>query len=188
MSSLQTFQGFYRDQLLALYKNYVVLGFTVNYKIVNADFAGNQGEIIMFDCPSTETAGITFANLLEWPGAKKQILSYYGNQMVLSSTKHYALPSIYKKDISLDSDFWGTSSAAPSYADPQEHCLAIYSINGSSTVQCMIDREYVFHVRFFRRENPGNSITALDLKPAFPEKPKPKKGAVLKKVVVSDSD
>lgn len=186
MSSLQTFQGFYRDQLLALFKNYVVLGFTVNYKIVNTDFAGNQGEIILFDCPSSETAGLTFANILEWPGSKKQILSYYGNKMVLTHTRHYSLPQIYKKDISVDSDFWGTAASAPGISDPQEHCLALYSLNGSATVQCMVDREYVFHTRFFRRENPGNSLTVSDLKPVFPEKKKPKKAAV--KLVVSESD
>jgi len=187
MSSLQTFQPFYRDQLLALYKNYVVLGFTVNYKIVNTDFAGNQGEIIMFDAPSTEVAGLTFANILEYPGSKKQILSYYGNKMVLTSTKHYDLPRVYAKDISVDSDFWGTSAAGPTYSDLQEHALAIYSLNGSATVQCMVDREYIFHVRFFRRENPGNSVTIGDTKPSFPEKPKSKKVGA-KKVVISDSD
>jgi len=186
MSSLQTFQGFYRDQLLALFKNYVVLGFTVNYKIINTDVLGVQAEMITFDCPSTETAGLTFANILEYPGSRKQLLSSTGNKNVVTSTKHYNLPAIYKKDISADSDFWGTSAAGPSYADPQEHCLSVYSLNGTSTVQCMVDREYVFHTRFFRRENPGNSVTVVDQKPSFPEK-KPGKKSV-KKVVVSDSD
>jgi len=188
MSSLQTFQGFYRDQLLALFKNYVVLGFTVNYKIINTDVMGVQGEVITFDCPSSETAGLTFANLLEWPGAKKQLISSTGNAMVIQMTRHYSLPSIYKKDISTDSDFWGTSTSAPSWSDPQEHCLAVYSLNGSSTVQLLIDREYVFHTKFFRRENPGNSLSdVMSTKPSFPEKTK-KPGKKAAKVVVSDSD
>jgi len=187
MSSLQTFQPYYRDQLLALFKNYVVLGFTVNYKIINTDVLGIQGEFVTFDAPSSEVAGLTFANILEYPGSRKQLMTSTGNQTTFSSTKHYALPMIYKKDISVDSDFWGTSAAGPTYSDLQEHCLAVYSLNGTSTVQCMIDREYIFHVRFFRRENPGSSLASSDLKPLFPEKVKPKKKAV-SKVVVSDSD
>jgi len=188
MSSLQTFQGFYRDQLLALYKNYVVLGFTANYKIINADVSGTQAELIMFNCPSSETAGITFANLLEWPGGKKQLLSSIGNSTTVAMTKHYSLPSIYKRDITSDSDFWGTSTAAPPYADQEEHCLGVYSINGTSNILAVIDREYVFHARFFRRENPSNSLTVGDPKPSFPEKQKLGKKSAKKKVVVSDSD
>lgn len=188
MSSLQTFQGFYRDQLLALYKNYVVLGFTVNYKIINTDVLGVQAEAITFDCPSSETAGLTFANLLEWPGAQKMLVSSTGNKMVIQTSRHYILPSIYKKDISADSDFWGTSTSAPSYADPQEHCIAIYSLDGISTVKLLIEREYVFHTRFMRRENPGSSLSdGANIKPSFPEKNK-KPGKKVARVMVSDSD
>lgn len=190
MSSMQTFQGFYRDQLLALYKNYVVMGFTVNYKIINTDVVGAQAELLFFDCPQSVTSGITFANALEWPGVQKQLISSTGNNMSIQKTMHYSLATMYKKDISVDSDFWGTASAAPAFSDLQDHCLGIYSLDGTSTVKCLVDREYIFHVKFFRRVNPGNSFTSSigDITAVFPEKKPPKVKKAVKHIVSSDTE
>jgi len=190
VSSLQTFQGFYRDQLLALYTNYVVLGFTARYKIVNTSTSGVSAEVLDFNCPSTLTSGMTLAQMLEWPSTRKHLITYLGNTSSIAFQKHYDLRNIYKKDISPDTDFWGTASSAPAYANPEDHCLAVYSTDGAATVTLLIDREYIFHVKFFRRANPGNSITSMPVIPYFPEKKKPKvvKPPVKVAVVVSDSD
>jgi hypothetical protein len=188
MSSLQTFQGFYRDQLMALYTSYCVLGFTAKYKITNNDVSGVQAEVLDFNAPSSVVSGITFANAIEWPSTRKHMVTSIGNAMTITFQKHYDLKDIYRKDISADSDFWGSASAAPPYGNLEEHCLGIYSFDGTSTVKLLIDREYIFHVRFFRRANPGNSLASvLGTVAVFPEKPKPKT-VKKKEIVVSDSD
>lgn len=188
ISNIQTYQPFFRDQLLALFQNYVVVGCEAKVRIVNTSGAGNAAELLLLSAPASYISSMTFATAIEYPGVQKQMLSYLGNHSTVTMSKYVNLRKVYNSKIIDDSDFWGTASAGiQASVDQQAIAFCTYPADGSSTVSASFDRELYFDVVFFRLFNPGVSLYSKE-KNVVHDKPEVLKKKAKKLLEVTDSD
>jgi hypothetical protein len=157
---LLTLQPMYRDQLLALWRRYVVLGITVEHRIVNKSTSVDS-ECLIYHGSGTTVSNLTFSQALEYKYTKRHILSSNGNSktLVVRSTVWFDkyLPPKYWDD----SDFWGDASGKPPFcisADGYQHAIGFFSVDGTSALSLMMDRRITFHVQFFELAAISNSL------------------------------
>lgn len=178
VSNIQTYQPYFRDQLLTLFQNYVVVGSELVIRCVNTSGAGNSAELLIISAPASYMSSMTFATAIEYPGVNKKLLTYLGNNSAVIMSKYVNLRKVYNSKIIDDSDFWGTPSSGPqSTVDQQALAFCTYPADGTSSVSCSFDRELYFDVVFFRVFNPGVSLkdktkTKYYDKPSIAMKPK----------------
>jgi len=165
--TLQTLQPTYRDQLLTIWNQYVVLGVTIDVKIVNKSTT-IDAEVLRYHGDGYTVAGLTFNQALEYKHTKRQLLSTSGNQKVINSVETLWFQDYLPPKYWDDSRFWGTASAGPSYSTDRgyQHAIGIVAADGSSVVSATIDRRITFHVRFFTLAAITNSLSSsLEDKP-----------------------
>ena len=147
---LQALQPTYRDQLLALYQQYVVFGVTIDVKIVNKS-ATVDAEVVDYHGDGYTVAALTSAQALEYKHTKRMMCTTTGNKKSLAYTRTVWFKNFLPKNFISDSRFWGTASTAPSYSSDRGYQLAVgfLAADGTSTLSLTMDRRIKFHVRFF---------------------------------------
>lgn len=154
-SDLNEFQPYYYDQLMTIYKNWVVVGAEVEYRIVNRSVS-SEGQLVCFELNRKNfDSGVTLVIAESLPGAQRYLLSSTGNQKVLTIRRTLDLKKFYPKRFDYDSDFWGDFYTSPpicSDATRKDNILSVLlytSADGTSSLTYTTDRRIVFHVRFF---------------------------------------
>jgi len=155
VSDLSEFQPYYYDQIMTIYKNWVVVGVEVEYRIVNRSVA-SEAEVIIFDvCKKAYDAGISLPIAESLPGATRHLLSSAGNDKVITVKRTVPLSKFYPKNFKADSDFWGDLYNSPPIItdtlrkDPIYSVLLYSAANGSDTINFTTDRRIIYHVTFF---------------------------------------
>lgn len=178
-TTLQTLQPTYRDQLLTIYNQYVVLGVTINAKIVNRS-SSIDVEVLDYFGDGYTVTGLTFNQALEYKHTKRQLLSTSGNQKVITIERSLFFKKYLPPKFWDDSRFWGTASTAPSYSTDRgfQHAIGFIAADGTSSISATMDRKIIFHVRFFTLAAITNSLDSsakpviiTDLDDDEPEQP-----------------
>lgn len=167
LTTLQTLQPTYRDQLLAIWNQYVVMGATIDIKLVNKSTTVDA-EVLTYFGDGFTVAGLTFNQALEYKHTRRTMLTSSGNQKCVTLSYSINLASYLPKRFWDDSRFWGTSTAGPSYSTDRgfQHAVGIIAADGTSSVSVAMDRRITFHVRFFTLAAITNSLSShLDHKP-----------------------
>lgn len=159
---LSTLQPMYRDQLLALWRRYVVLGVTVETKIVNKS-ATVDLEVLRYHGSGTTVASLTFSQALEYKHTQRVMVTSTGNSKTVTLKQTVWLNNYLPNGYARDSDFWGTSADKPIFCttggDGYQHATAFYTADGTSTMSATMDRRIIFHVSFFELAAISNSLS-----------------------------
>lgn len=157
---MQTLQPMYRDQMLALYRKYVVRGVTIVDKIVNKSTTVDA-EVLTYHGSGATVASLTFSQALEFKTTRRYLLSTSGNKKVLNLSRTVMFNRLLPKDYWSDSEFWGTALSKPPYCISQDSiqcATGFYSADGTSSISIALDRRIVFHVEFFELAAIANSL------------------------------
>jgi hypothetical protein len=167
LTTLQTLQPTYRDQLLAIWNQYVVLGATIDVKLVNKSTTVDA-EVLLYHGDGYTVSGLTFNQALEYKHTQRIMLTSSGNQKCVTLSKSINLASYLPKRFFDDSNFWGNATSGPSYSTSRgyQHAVGIIAADGASSVSVTMDRRITFHVRFFTLAAITNSLSSrFDHKP-----------------------
>lgn len=183
-TTLQTLQPTYRDQLLAIWNQYVVMGVTIEAKIVNRS-STVDAEVLDYFGDGFTVSGLTFNQALEYKHTRRVLLSTAGNQKVVTLRRKIMFSQYLPPKFWDDSRFWGTATTGPSYSTDRgfQHAIGFLAADGTSSIAVTMDRKIIFHVRLFTLAAITNSLTETQFPPTLngvedqtePEKPLPKK-------------
>jgi hypothetical protein len=155
ISDLNEFQPYYYDQLMTIYKNWVVVSAEVEYRVINKSVS-SEGQLVTFEINRKNfDSGMTLPIAESLPGAQRYLMSSTGNQKVLTIRRQLDLKKFYPKKFDSDSDFWGDFYTSPpicSDATRKDNILSVLmytAADGSSSPSFTTDRRITFHVRFF---------------------------------------
>lgn len=155
VSDANSFAPYYYDQLMTIYKNFVVDSVDIEYRVVNRSLS-SEAEIFLFDINrKAYDAGITTVIAESLPGATRHILTSTGNSKTVTVKRKVPLAQFYKKGFSSDSDFWGDLYTAPPICSETTRKANIYNVifytaaNGSDTITYTTDRRITYHMTFF---------------------------------------
>lgn len=156
---LQTLQPMYRDQLLALWQRYVVLGITVEHRLVNKSSTVDM-ECLTYHGNGNTVVALTFAQALEYKYTQRRMLTTSGNGKALTFSQTVWFGSYLPKQFYDDSNFWGTASAAPPYCinDGYQYAIGFLAADGTSSMNATLDRRITFHVKFHQLAAISNSL------------------------------
>ncbi len=157
--SLQALQPMYRDQLLALWQRYVVLGITVEHRLVNKSSTVDM-ECLTYHGNGNTVVALTFAQALEYKYTHRRMLTTSGNGKTLTFSQTVWFGTYLPKQYYDDSNFWGTSTAAPPYCtnDGYQYATGFFSADGTSSMNATLDRRITFHVKFHQLAAISNSL------------------------------
>lgn len=160
--SMQTLQPMYRDQLLGLWSRYVVHGVTVEHRIVNKSTTVDM-ECLTYHGNGNTIVALTFAQALEYKYTRRKLLTTSGNAKSLTIRQTIFFNSFLPAHYFDDSNFWGSSTAAPPYCinDGYQYAIGFFSADGTSTMAATMDRKITFHVQLMQLHPTSNSF-ALD--------------------------
>ena len=158
-TTLHVLQPTYRDQLLAIWQQYVVLGVTIDTKIVNKSTT-IDAEVLEYHGDGYTISGLTFNQALEYKHCTRRLCSVSGNTKSLSFSSTIWLSKYLPKNYMNDSRFWGTSTAGPSYSTDRgyQHAIGFIGADPTQTISVMMDRRITFHVKFFTLASITNSL------------------------------
>ena len=161
LTTLHTLQPTYRDQLLAIWNQYVVLGATIDIKLVNKSTSVDV-EVLSYFGDGYTVSGLTFNQALEYKHTRRTMLSTSGNKKCVTLSETINLASYLPRRFFDDSNFWGTATAGPPYSTSRgfQHALGIIAADGTSSVSVTMDRRITFHVRFFTLAAITNSLSS----------------------------
>ncbi len=161
LCELTTLQPMYRDQLLALWRRYCVLGVTIEYRLVNKSSTVDL-EVLSYHGSGTTVSALTFSQALEYKYTTRRFLTTSGNAKSVTFTQTIDLRKYLPKGYISDSDFWGDSATKPTFCtslDGYQAAIGFFTADGTSTMTATMDRRIVFHVRLFELAAVANSLT-----------------------------
>jgi len=155
LSDLNEFQPYYYDQLLTIYKNWVVMGAEIEYRVVNRS-SSYDGQLIAFEINRKNyDSGLTLPISESLPGSERHFISSTGKDKTLVIRRYVNLTKFYPSKYSDDSDFWGDLYNSPNICSETVKKMNMYSVllysaaDGTNAVQFTTDRRVKFHIRFF---------------------------------------
>ena len=155
ISDLNSFSPYYYDQMMTIYKNFVVVGAEIEYRVVNRSLS-SEAEIFLFDVArKVYDAGLTTVIAESLPGSTRHMLTSAGNDKTITVKRKISLNKFYKANFSSDSDFWGDLYTAPPICSETTRKDNIYDVlfytaaNGSDTISYTTDRRITYHITFF---------------------------------------
>lgn len=155
LSDLNEFPPYYYDQLMTIYKNWVIVGVDVEYRVINRSYS-YDGQLIVFELNRRNyDSGLTLPISESLPGAQRYFLSSNGKDKTVIIRRSIDLARFYPATFSNDSDFWGDFYNAPNVCTETVKKLNIYSVimyaaaDGTASVQFTTDRRIRFRIRFF---------------------------------------
>jgi hypothetical protein len=161
LCELTTLQPMYRDQLLALWRRYCVLGVTIEHRLVNKSSTVDL-EVLNYHGSGTTVSALTFSQALEYKYTTRRFLTTTGNAKSVTFTQTIDLRRFLPRGYHTDSDFWGDSATKPTFCtslDGYQSAIGFFTADGTSTMSATMDRRIVFHVRLFELAAIANSIT-----------------------------
>lgn len=154
-SDLNEFQPYYYDQLMTIYKNFLVLAVDIEYRIVNRSLS-SEAEVVLCEMNRKNyDSGVTWVIASSLPGASRVFLTSTGNSKTVIVKRRLDFKHYYKGGFAGDSDFWGDFYTAPPICTDATRKDNIYSLlvygaaNGSDTINFTTDRRITYHARFF---------------------------------------
>ena len=155
VSDANSFAPYYYDQLMTIYKNFVVDSVELEYRIVNRSLS-SEAEVFVFDVNrKAYDAGISTVIAESLPGSKRFLLTSTGNTKTTVIKWHMPLSRFYKSGFANDSDFWGDLYTSPPVCSEATRKLNMYNVlyytaaNGSDTITYTTDRRITYHMTFF---------------------------------------
>jgi hypothetical protein len=155
LSDLNEFQPYYYDQLLTIYKNWVVVGAEVEWRVVNKSVA-SEGQLIAFELNRKNyDSGLTLPISESLPGSERHFLTSTGKDKAIVIRRHIDLSKFYPPKFYDDSDFWGDLYNSPNVCSETTKKMNILSVllyaaaDGTSSISFTTDRRIKFHIRFF---------------------------------------
>lgn len=166
LTTLQTLQPSYRDQLLAMWQQYVVLGVTISAKIVNKSTTVDA-EVLEYHGDGYTISALTFNQALEYKHTVRRLCTTSGNGKTITINKTIWLSRYLPKNYASDSEFWGNATSGPAYSTTRgyQHAIAFIGADPAQTISVTMDRRITFHVRFFELAAISNSLSCEEFRP-----------------------
>lgn len=155
LSDLNEFSPYYYDQLMTIYRNWIVVGVDIEYRIVNRSVS-YDGELIFCELNRKNfDSGLTFPIAESLPRATRVICPSTGNNKTFVARRHLNLSYFYKNGFRGDSNFWGDLYNSPPITTDLTNKDNMYSLvmyssaDGTNGLSFTTDRRITFHVSFF---------------------------------------